>query len=604
MRWLLAGAVLGFPVGVTCLAFCGPVAASSMLVAGDRGARAGARSLGSFLAGRLAGYVLFGAAVGALGSAASWDPDRPLALLARVLLSVALIASGAAVGRGGWFERHVCPARGAGTGRLARLPLLLGLLSGFNICPPFLLAASEVLRAGGWLPGAVFFVGFFFGTSVWLVPLALVPLAWLHVERDGLARLARASAVIVGAAFLLQTVALLRPVAPVAPGGEELADPVREMFPGAAAIRYYDGPPRYEVSARPGRISPDVFVAVSAAEGFGGPVRVLTALDRRGSISAVRVLPNQETPSYLRRVDSPEVLGHFIGRSYADDLSIRDLDAVSGATMSADAVGRAVQQGARLMAVEVIGLPPPGQAARPGFPLNASDVMAVIYVLVVAVLFRRPRPAWQGTVAAAASVVVLGVLTRRFISVADWARMLAGAWPSWSAAAGWYLFVGAVAVLSFVRGRVYCRHLCPFGSLSLLLSRIGAGRLVPSGGVFRALRAVRWVLLGLTMLSFAYTAETAVFGYEPFGPASDLMSVPLRGGFTELVRSQPMALALVALVLAVSLFVPRFWCRFLCPAGAGLDVVAGAWPGRPRGMGHPDLDAAPGTGDGGSDDRS
>jgi len=134
MRWLLDGAVLGFPVGVTCLALCAPVVASSMMIAGDRGLRTGGRSLAWFLAGRLVGYVGFGAALGALGTAVGYDAQQTLALAARGLLSVALIASGLAAGRSGWFERHVCPAGHAGqasqAGRsgVARLPLVLGFL--------------------------------------------------------------------------------------------------------------------------------------------------------------------------------------------------------------------------------------------------------------------------------------------------------------------------------------------------------------------------------------------------------------------------------------------------------------------------------------------
>jgi len=454
---------------------------------------------------------------------------------------------------------------------------------------------TEVLSAGGWLRGAVFFVGFFVGTSVWLVPVAFMTLAWLNASREGLSRLARASAVVVGAAFALQTVALLRPAASGGSGAEELADALRSMYPRAGAVRYYDVPERFEVSLAPGKSAPDVFVAVASAEGFGGPVRVLTALDRRGVIQAVRLLPSRETPSYLRRVDSPAVLSRFTGRSYADEFSIHDLDAVSRATMTAWAVEEAVRKGARRIAVETIGLPPPPRAtsgpARGRSPVGAADVAAVLYVCAVAAWFRRPRPAWHASLAAAASVAVLGLLAGRFISVADVSRVLAGAWPSWRVAGGaggtggWYVFVGAVAALTFVRGRAYCRHMCPFGALSLLLNRVKTPKLVPAGGVFRALRSVRWVLLGVTALGYAYTAETALFAYEPFGPTFEFISASLGasgggGRLADLIAFQPVALGLAAFVLVVSLFVPRFWCRFLCPAGAAMEVIAGAWPGR------------------------
>ncbi len=593
--WIFAGLALGLPVGATCLGVCAPVLGASMLASGRRTVREGAWSLASFLVGRLAGYLLFGLAIGAVGSRVDWDPHRPLAIVARVVLSVALIVTGLALGRGrrapgssdkanrrgGWFER-ICLANVTGSSRLGRLPLALGFLSGFNVCPPFLLAANEVLAKGGALRGATFFGGFFVGTSVWMVPLAFLPLAWRRAGSDGILRLARASAVVVGAAFLCHTVVLLRPSG--SEGGDSAAL-VSEMFPRASAIRFYEGPPRYEVTLGAGGSSPDVFVAVSEGEGFGGMVPVLTAVDRSGKVAAVRLLPSRETPSYLRHVDNEKVLGWFEGRSYSDDMAIRDLDAISGATVTADAVSEAVSKAARAVAVGLIGMPPPAEAARRRFALGATDVLALVWVAALAVAFWRPRPRRWRTLALAASIVVLGLVARRFVSVSDWARVLAGAWPSWAAAAGWYLFLGAVVALTFVRGKIYCTHMCPFGAMCSLLSRAPTASLRPTGRTFAALRTIRWAALSLTAIGFAYTAGAAVFAYEPYGPTFDALSAPFRAGVSlaDLVSFQAWATALAAAALAASLVIPRFWCRFVCPAGAGVELIANASPFRARG---------------------
>ncbi len=379
-----------------------------------------------------------------------------------------------------------------------------------------------------------------------------------------------------------QTVARFR--AFLEEGGDSAAV-VREMFPSAATIRFYEGPPRYEVTHEPGGVSPDVFVAVSEGEGFGGAVPVLTAVDQSGKVAAVRLLPSRETPSYLRHVDNEKVLGWFEGRSYADDMAIRDLDAISGATVTAEAVSEAVSKGARAVAVGLIGMPPPTEAARRRFALGATDVLALVWVAALAVVFWRPRPRRWRTVASVLSIVVLGLIARRFVSVSDWARVLAGAWPSWAAAAGWYLFLGAVVALTFVRGRIYCTHMCPFGAMCSLLSRAPTARLRPTGRAFAALRAVRWAVLSLTALGFAYTAGAAVFAYEPYGPTFDALSAPFSSsvGLADLLSFQAWAAALAGAALAASLFIPRFWCRFVCPAGAGVELIANASPFRARG---------------------
>ena len=49
--------------------------------------------------------------------------------------------------------------------------LVFGFLTGVNFCPPFLAAASRVLGGGNAFTGTVYFLFFYIGTSVFLLPL-------------------------------------------------------------------------------------------------------------------------------------------------------------------------------------------------------------------------------------------------------------------------------------------------------------------------------------------------------------------------------------------------------------------------------------------------
>jgi Ca2+/Na+ antiporter len=50
------------------------------------------------------------------------------------------------------------------------MPVLLGLLTGVNLCPPFIVAAVRAMESGSVTGAVLFFLAFFAGTAVWFAP--------------------------------------------------------------------------------------------------------------------------------------------------------------------------------------------------------------------------------------------------------------------------------------------------------------------------------------------------------------------------------------------------------------------------------------------------
>jgi len=133
-----------------------------------------------------------------------------------------------------------------------------------------------------------------------------------------------------------------------------------------------------------------------------------------------------------------------------------------------------------------------------------------------------------------------------------------------------------IAILSFFTlaglflwGRaVFCGWLCPFGALQELANMAARKIRIPQIAVPMALHeplvAVKYLLfLGLVVVSFV-SWDMAMTGaeVEPFKAAIIL----------RFVTEWPMVAYAVALV-AISLVIERFYCRFLCPLGGGLSIL-------------------------------
>jgi NosR/NirI family transcriptional regulator, nitrous oxide reductase regulator len=131
------------------------------------------------------------------------------------------------------------------------------------------------------------------------------------------------------------------------------------------------------------------------------------------------------------------------------------------------------------------------------------------------------------------------------------------------------LWFSVAASLIFWGRGAYCGWLCPFGALQELTNRLGRLLRVPQWDVPWVLHERLW--------AFKYLIFLGLFGIA-------LASIPLAERYAEVepfktaiilkfARTWPY-IAYVAVLLAVGLFVERFYCRYLCPLGAALAIPA------------------------------
>ncbi len=126
----------------------------------------------------------------------------------------------------------------------------------------------------------------------------------------------------------------------------------------------------------------------------------------------------------------------------------------------------------------------------------------------------------------------------------------------------------ALGLLFWGRG-VFCGWLCPFGALqeltNLAARRLGLRQIAVPQALHERLWVIKYTLfVAIVALSF-YSMEQALLlaEVEPFKTVISM----------RFMRAWPLVLFALA-VLVAGLFIERFYCRYLCPLGAGLAIPA------------------------------
>ena len=306
-------------------------------------------------------------------------------------------------------------------------------------------------------------------------------------------------------------------------------------------------------------------VLAKDVQGYGGPVPLKIHIDKDGRLTAIEAEPNAESPSFFDR--AKELFSRWQGKTI-DEAMAEDVDAVSGATFSSKAIIRNVQRG--LAYAKQHGLADGGKGAQEesaertvatGWTLGS--IVALIAVLLGAVvpLFTNNRR--LHLVQLVVNVVVLGLWTGTFVSYTLFLRLFAGG-VSLSAigtlAAPLLMLI--VALLYPLAGRSghYCAHVCPFGSAQELAGKLSRRKLRITPRVLSVLTALRNLLWGVLMALLLTGTCTAWIDYELF---------------TAFIYSSASVwvIVLAMLFLVLSVWVPRPYCRFVCPTGALMKSV-------------------------------
>jgi polyferredoxin/uncharacterized protein with FMN-binding domain len=136
------------------------------------------------------------------------------------------------------------------------------------------------------------------------------------------------------------------------------------------------------------------------------------------------------------------------------------------------------------------------------------------------------------------------------------------------------MLVSAIAVIPFtvLIGRFFCGWMCAFGTIQDFIYHISCKifkyKVKINNMVDYFLKLTKYVIL-LSLIIFVWTLNVNIFNnispWDAFAQLPDIGSA---------FRYYPIGLAIFGFIIIASIFIERFFCRYLCPLGAVFSIIS------------------------------
>ncbi len=289
--------------------------------------------------------------------------------------------------------------------------------------------------------------------------------------------------------------------------------------------------------------------------GYAGPIKVLLVIDRNGILRGLKLLEHRETKNYVHYMETEEYLSQYIGKSIRDPFEIdKDIDGISRATVSVEALAKTIRESSRIMASKVFQIEVEKEKGR-----NFILPHWLIYGLFFASGFlffylsrRREKFLKSRDIYLLLGIFILGLYLSSPFSIIHVYNLLLFRFSSSTLL---YLLIFTVIASLLMAGRFYCGWLCPFGAITEFIGRIPVRKWdIPSKNDLR-FRLFKYYLL------FFITFIVLLTGVPEYGIFETYITLfSFHGNIFQL--------SLLLIMLLINLKIKRAWCRYFCPVGA------------------------------------
>jgi uncharacterized protein with FMN-binding domain len=287
---------------------------------------------------------------------------------------------------------------------------------------------------------------------------------------------------------------------------------------------------------------------IGNGNGYNGQVSVVFIVDSFNIINSVVPISQNETYSFFQKLEKGHFYDKIVGQEIMSLINFSPIDAISGATISSEAILQAIHYGyaqGEGLSIE--------QKSYPVFGLLELLIIILLFGGYLAGKIKNPTySVYMRWIIMLIAFIVLGFVYNQHITLSRFSALLSGYFPDFYNELYFYLLtVISFLMLIITNKNVYCNSVCPFGVAQELLSKTGNAKPVRP----KYHKALKWVqsffVLGILLISLVFN-NPSIAQYEVFGAFFQLTANTFLFG-------------LLFVTIIISLFIKKPWCNYLCP---------------------------------------
>ncbi len=295
------------------------------------------------------------------------------------------------------------------------------------------------------------------------------------------------------------------------------------------------------------------------AQGYGGPMKVATVVDKNADIYKVVILSQKETKSFYNKLLDNNFFRQFTGRIINQKFIIgNDVDAVSGATVSSKAFTKAIREASHSLASTHYNLNIPVQEEKWIFGWKEALLIGMFILSYITLRLKNKKLRFLNL---AIGFIFIGFYFNASISISYFANVFMGYLPSFYDNIFWYILTGVTLLAPLLIGKnLYCTTMCPFHAMQIILFKIGGFKFSLTRKLHKYSKYATRRVLFLALLVVFITDNPTLGSFEPFSMAFSLEGTG--------VQWYILPASLVGAIL-----ISDFFCRYFCPVGETLKFL-------------------------------
>jgi Na+-translocating ferredoxin:NAD+ oxidoreductase RnfG subunit len=297
--------------------------------------------------------------------------------------------------------------------------------------------------------------------------------------------------------------------------------------------------------------------------GYAGRIKILIGMGKNGQIRGIKVLSHNETPSYVQTLQEPVFTDQFKKLDHTSEFQLdKDLDGITRATVTSQAIVTAVEKSIKLAANKFFNLEVKQKELFTWKDIFKNyNLYLITLFFVFAVYFYISGIPYVRYFILVGAILYFGFLKLNFISIIGLINVFTGRIPNIVTSLSWYLLFVLTLITTMLWGRVYCGWICPFGAIQDILGKISPFNVRIKSKDENKARLIKYILFIVTVGAVFFTGNTGFTNYEPFNTIFRL-------------KGEILFIIFLIFLLISSLFIFRFWCRYLCGVGAFLSILS------------------------------